>query len=457
MKIIVCGAGQIGHNLVRYLSEDNHEVVVIDQSENVIDKLSEELDIQAIVGQSSHPDVLKNAGAKNTDLIIAVPGSDEVNMLICQVAQSIFNIPIKIARIRDQGYLNTEWSSLFEDQNIGIDYVISPEMEIAKAISRNINISGAFDIHSLADEEIMFAGIHVLENSNILRTPLHLIPAIIPNLQFALAIIVRNAQVIFPQKDDILLPQDEVYVLCPKDHLEQTSKELGHLIPPFKRVLIMGGGHIGVNLASLIENRDDLKTKIIERNFEQAQSISKLLKFTHVFHGTVLDGDLLQEANIGSTEIAISVTNDDKVNILSSLLAKKLGARRTFSIINDINYNPLINSLGVDGVINPKNITISSILHFLRTGRIKSMQTLRDGIADILEIDVLETSPIVGCFVNKINVSGAIHILAIKRNNVFIFSPNNITIQNKDHLIMIIAPHTLHRIEKLFFSRADYI
>ena len=458
MKIVICGAGQIGHSLAKYLSERDNDITIIDSSQESIDILNEQLDVQTVIGHPCQPDVMRNAGTNEADLLIAVTASDEINMIACEVAHTIFSVPTKIARIRDQSYLDSEWASLFTAKHIGIDHIISPEIEIAKAIERNINIPGSFEVQCLAENQIFLIGLKALNDAIILHTPLKLLSTLSIHAEFNIILIIRHDQIIFPQENDAIIAGDEVYFICKQTDAAKVIQAFGYYSEPFKRVVIIGGGNIGRNLSTFLEpHSPHLKTKVIENSKKQAQLLSEKFLNTVVIHGNALDSDILQEANVGGAEFVVSVTNDDKVNILSALLAKKLGAKRTLSLINSTNYNSLISSLGVDGIINPRSITISSILHYLRHGRIKSIHSLKDGVAEIIEAEVTSTSPIAGCFVKKINFRNVIQIIAVIRNEDIIFETDNLAIIPEDHVIMIVAPHSTKKVEKLFTNRAEYI
>ncbi len=458
MKIVICGAGQVGHSLAKYLSQTDNDVTVIDSSQETIETLNEEFDVQTIIGHPCQPDIMRRAGTNEADLLIAVTSSDEINMVACQVAHTIFSVPTKIARIRDQSYLDPEWSSLFAAKNIGIDHIISPEIEIAKAIERNINISGSFEVECLAQGQILLIGARALPDSSILHTPLKLLSPLLSNTEFNIILIIRHDQIIFPQEHDVIIAGDEVYFICKKDDAPKTMQMFGYYSEPFKRVVIIGGGNIGRNLSKFLEPHfPNLKTKIIENSKKQAQLLSEKFSNSVVIYGNALDSDILQEANVGGSEIVVSVTNDDKVNILSSLLAKKLGAKRTLSLINSTNYNSLMSSLGVDGIINPRSITISSILHYLRRGSIKSIHSLKDGVAEVIEGEVTNASPIAGCFVKKINLRNVMQILAVVRNGDIIFATENLAMIPGDYVIMIVAAHSTKKAEKLFTNRTEYL
>jgi trk system potassium uptake protein TrkA len=458
MKVVICGAGQVGHSLARYLSQADNDITIIDSSQESIDILNEQLDVQTIIGHPCQPDVMRNAGTNEADLLIAVTSSDEVNMVACEVAHTIFNVPTKIARIRDQSYLDPEWASLFIARNIGIDHIISPEVEIAKTIQRNINISGSFEVQSLGNNQLLLVGIKALGDSLILHTPLKLLSSILTQTELNIILIIRHDQIIFPQEDDAVIQGDEVYFICHEPDISKIIQAFGYYTEPFKRVVIIGGGNIGRNLASFLDaDFPYLKTKVIEREKKQAQLLCEKFINTVVIHGNALDNDILQEANVGGSEIVVSVTDDDKVNILASLLGKKLGAKRTLALINSSNFNALTSSLGVDGIINPRSITISSILHHLSHGRIKSVHSLKDGIAEIIEGEVTDTSPIAGCFVKKVNVQNVFNIIAIIREGDVILAISNLSIKTGDRVLMIVSSHSTKRAEKLFTSRTEYI
>ncbi len=458
MKVLICGGGQVGHSLAKYLSQGDNDVTVIDQSHETIDRFHEQLDVQTIVGHPCQPDTLKSAGIDEADLLIAVTPSDEMNIVACEIAHTIFNVPTKIARIREQSYLDPQWAPLFVARNIGIDHIIYPELEIAKSIRRNINVSGSFEVHSLNDDRILLVGIKAVAGGLALNTPLRLMATVIHGVDFNVALIIRNDQILFPQDHELILAGDEVYFVCNEEDINPVIEAFGHKNEQFKRIVIVGGGNIGNNLLSLLKgNSSYLQLKMIEKQKPTALKLSEKFPDVVIIQGNALEAEILEEANVGGSEVFISVSDDDKVNILASLLAKKLGAKRTLALINSTSYNSLMSSLGVDGVINPRSATISSILHLLRQGKIKSVHSLKDGVAEVIEAEISESSPILNYMVKKINIPNVMQVIVVIRDGVTLFTTHALMFKPGDQVVMVVAPHAIKKAEKMFTNRAEYI
>ena len=326
MKVIICGAGQVGFHIARYLAGENNNVTVIDQEESLIRKIDDSLDVRAIVGYASHPDVLKRAGADETDMLIAVTFVDEVNMMACQVAHSLFNVPIKMARIRNQTYLDPEWAPLFGRDNLPIDEVISPEIEVARAISRRLRVPGTFDMIPLAQDLVKVLGVRIGQDCPLINTPLRQLSQVFPDLNMSVLGFVRGDRPIYPGADDQMLPGDLVYFCCDSDHVARNMAAFGHEEPAARRLVIFGGGNIGLFLGQQIaETFPGVTAKIIERSRERAHFVARTLSKSVVLQGDVLDPEILEESGLNNAEAVIAVTNDDEVNILASLLAKRQG------------------------------------------------------------------------------------------------------------------------------------
>lgn len=457
MKVVICGAGQVGSNIARYLAGENNNVTVIDRSPELIQKLSDTLDVQAIVGHASLPPVLEQAGAGDADMLIAVTLSDEVNMVACQVAHSLFSVPTKIARVRNQAYLAPIWADLFSRENMPIDHIISPEIEVARAISRRLRVPGGFDMIPLADDLVRLIGVHVGENTPIIRTPLRQLTGLFPDLQIEILAIVRNERSFIPDSDDQMLPGDEVYFLAETGHVSRAMAAFGHEEPEARRIVIVGGGNIGLCLAEDIEaNFPSVSVRMIESNRERASTIVRTLRSTTVLHGNGLDAEILEEANISMAETVVAVTNDDEVNILCSLLAKRYGCQRAVTLINSNTYNVLVGSLGIDAVVNPRAITASTILQHVRRGRIKSVNALRDGFAEVIEAEALETSPPVNQPIRDIRLPSDVIIGALVRRGSVIIARPNTRVEPHDRVILLAGAQSVRKVERLFSVRLEF-
>lgn len=458
MKVIILGAGQVGFNIAKYLAVEENDVTLVDQSAELLRKIGESLDVQPVVGFASHPDVLQQAGASDADLIIAVTGSDEVNIVACEVANSLFQVKTKIARIRNQNYLDPYWSNLFNSRNLAIDHIISPEVEVARAISRSLNVTGAFDVIPLCANQIKVIGVRCMPHAPILNTPLRLLPGLFPKLDLVVICIVRGADIFIPTGDHQMLPGDEVYFVASHAQTTAAMDAFGFSDSATRRVIVMGGGNIGMTLAADIEeHQPDVTTRIIEKNQARAEYVARHLKQTEVLCGDVLDAEVLSEANVQAAETIVAVTDDDKVNILASLLAKRNGAAQALILLNNMAYASLVASLGIDAVISPQAISVSTILQHVRQGRVRSAHSLRDGSVEVIEAEARETSHIIGLTVDDINIKGAIIVAALVRDNEITVAPVRISIRVGDRLILAVSKEAVKKVERLFAVRPNYL
>ncbi|MEE2969171.1 MAG: Trk system potassium transporter TrkA [Pseudomonadota bacterium] len=457
MKVIVCGAGQVGFHIARQLAAENHDVTVIDQSEEQIRQVGNTLDVQAMVGFASHPDVLERAATGDADMIIAVTQADEVNMVACQVAHSVFNVPTKIARVRHQSYLQPIWADLFSRDHLPIDVIISPEIEVARAISRRLQVPGAFDSIPLADGKVRVVGVRCNDDCPVINTPLRQLTGIFPDLNIVVVGIIRDGRTIVPSAEDQMLAGDEVYFVADEEHVARSMVVFGHEETAARRVIIAGGGHIGQFLAEVIrEEHPGVVAKIIEFDKAQAERAALANPAVTVLHGDALDPDILHEANVGVTEAIVAVTNDDETNILASLLAKRHGCQRAVTLINNMNYGPLITTLGVDAVVSPRAITVSSILQHVRRGRIRAVHTLQEGFGEIMEAEIFDTSGLVGLAIRDAGLPPGVLVGAIVQNDEVVIPRAGTRFRAKDRVVMFVSANAVKNVEKLFAVRLEF-
>jgi trk system potassium uptake protein len=451
MQVIVCGAGQVGLTIARHLAAENNRVTVIDKAPELIQKIGESEDFRAIAGFASHPDVLERAGARDADMIVAVTYSDEVNMIACKLAHALFDVPVTIARIRAQSYLDPQWSKLFEQEHMPIDVTISPEIEVARAIRQRLRLPGAFDTLSLVGGRVRAIGTRLESNCPIVNTPLRQLTALFPDLHLIVVTIVRDGKTIVPTADDVLLVGDEVYFIAEETHVTRALAAFGHEEPEANRVVIVGAGNIGLYLAQEIENKDTgISLKLVESDRDRARQVAALLSRTTVVQGDVLDAEILDELNLERVDTLITVTNHDQVNVLASLLAKRRGCKRTIALINTLYYQTIINTLGIDAVVSPRAITVSTILQHLRRGRIRAAHSLRDGAGELLEAEALDTSAIAGKRIEEIKLDRGIILGAIVRGDEVLMPRGDTTIEAKDRVVLFALPDQVRKVEKLF-------
>ena len=457
MKVLVCGAGQVGYDIARYLALEDNDVTVIDQSPELIRRVSDALDVQAVVGHASHPDVLKQVGAEDADMIIAVTYADEVNMMVCQVAHSLFGVPTKIARVRHQSYRQPMWANLFSRDNMPIDVIISPEIEVARAVTRRLQVPGSFEMIPLVDDKVKLVGVRCEDTCPLVNTPLRQLTHLFPDLNIVIVGWLRDDLPIVPSADDQMLPGDEVYFVVDSEQLTRAMAAFGHEEPEARRVLIFGGGNIGLFLAEEIENEHAwVSAKVIELEVERAEVVAGRLRRTVVLCGDVLDPEILEEAGVGAAETVVAVTNDDETNILSSLLAKRYGCQRAITLINKGTYEPLVTTLGIDVVVSPRNITVSTILQHVRRGRIHSVHTLREGFGELIEAEAMETSSLVGAPIKEAHLPPGVLLGAIVRDGQVISPRGNTIVQAKDRVVLFAAKEAVRKVEKLFSVRLEY-
>lgn len=458
MKIIICGAGQVGKSIAMQLANEDNNITVIDQSAELVAELQDSLQARGIVGFASHPSVLEEAGARDADMVIAVTFSDEVNMVACQVAHSLFNVPVKIARVRHQNYLLPEWRELYQHDNLPIDVIISPEIEVARAVNDRLHVPGALDMIPFGDGRIKVIALRCTRVSPMINMPLTKVNAIISNLNVAPLGIFRNGQFLIVEDDECLENNDEVYFACDTQDVKQLMVLFGYEEKEARRVIIVGGGNIGLFLASMLEaQHHDMKITIIEVNKERAEFVAGKLSRTTVLHGSALDQAILDEASIAKAETIIAVSNDDKVNILSSLLAKRSGCQRAITLVNNnAAYGPLVASLGVDVTVSPRETTVSSILRHTRRGKIRSVHSICDGKAEIIEAEAIEASPVVGKTIEDLDIPEEIMIGALLRQGKVIIPSLESVIHPGDRIIIICLTPMVKKIEKIFSMKFEY-
>ena len=457
MKVIVCGAGQVGFNIGRHLATENNQVTMIDQSAELVRKVTNMLDVRGVVGFASYPDVLEQAGAADADMLIAVTHADEVNMVACQVAHSLFNLPTKIARVRAQSYLQPIWADLFSRDHLPIDVIISPEIEVARAIVHRLQAPGAFDMIPMADGKVRVIGVRVDEDCPIIDTPLRQLTALFPDLHMIVVGIIRDDRTIVPTADDQMQPGDEVYFVVQSEHVGRAMAAFGHEEAEAHRIIIVGGGNIGLFLASEIEKHHPaVDAKVIELGRERAELVAQALSDTVVINGDALDPEILDEANISATETIVTVTNDDEVNVLSALLAKRSGCQLAISLVNNPTYEALITTLGIDVVVVPRAITVSTILQHIRRGRILSVRSLREGVGEVIEAEALDTSSVVGSPLKEVKLDKGIIIGAIIRDDEVVMPRGDTVIRVKDRVVLFAAPQAVRKVEKMFAVRLEY-
>jgi len=459
MKIIILGAGQVGGTLAENLVGEQNEITVVDIDGNRLRELQDKYDLQGVTGHSAHPDVLRRAGAEDADMIIAVTSSDEVNMVACQVAYSIFNTPTKIARIRSEQYLKYR-EKLFHNDDLPVDHYIAPEALVTKYIRRLIDYPGALQVLQFADGMLSLVAVKAYYGGLLVGYALSALKEHIPNVETRVAAIYRQGKAIKPLGTTVIEADDEVFFIAATKHIRAVMNELQKKLErSYKKIMIAGGGNIGAGLARSLEKNHSVK--LLERSKERAEQLSEMLDNTVVFCGDASDQELLSEEHIEQVDVFIAVTNDDEANIMSAMLAKRMGAQKTMVLIQRGAYVDLVQGGEIDIAISPQQATISALLTHVRRGDIVNVYSLRKGAAEAIEAVAHgdeNTSKVVGRAIADIKLPAGTTIGAIVRNDDVLIAHDDTVIMSGDHVIMfLIDKKHINVVEKLFQVSAIFL
>ena len=452
MNIIICGAGRVGFTIAKLLVEQNHSITVIDQSSEDIQKINDSLDVKAIVGKATYPSVLEKANATEADMIIAVTKNDEINMLVCQIAYTVFNVPKKIARIRSQDYLNPKFSKVYNKENLPIDVIISPEIEIAKSIQRKLEAPGALDNVPFAENKISLLEISINKSCPLINIKLNELTKKFPKLEANILGVIRSDKFIILKKNDVLKENDKAYVIINSAQMQLTLSAFGHNEKISNKILIIGGGNIGFNLAKNIEQSfESARIKIIEKNKDRAEYIANELNNSIIINGNGLDEDVLSEANLEEIETVLALTNDDENNLMVSVLVEKFSKnKRTMALINKPNYSLLQSSLKIDDLIDPRMNTVSSILKHVHKGTIETAYTILNGEYEVIEAEIIETSELINKELKNSDLPDEIRIGAIARGNDIIIPRSSFVFLKDDIVVFLAKRDQLPIVENMF-------
>ena len=451
MKIVILGAGQVGSTLAENLASEKNDVTVIDINGTALNELQERLDIRTVQGHASHPKILRQAGADDADMIIAVTASDETNMLACKIADTLFKTPTKIARIRAQDYLRED--KLFGPEGVPVDLSISPEQLVTDYIRRLIEYPGALQVVDFADGRVRLVGVRAYYGGPLVSRQLKELPQHLPNVDARVAAIYRRGRAIIPEGDTVIEAEDEVFIIAASDHIPKVIAELRRQDKPVKRVMLVGGGNIGLRLAKALEE-SKIQVKIIEKFRERARYLSEQLEHTVVLTGDGANESLLHEENIEDVDVFCAITNDDEANILSAMLAKRLGARKALCLINRLSYVELVEGSTIDIAISPQQSTVSALLSRVRRGDMVKVHSLRRGAAEAIEAVAhgdVHNSRVVGRRLEEIKLPPGTTIGAIVRGDAVIIAHHDTVIEAEDHVILfIVDKKRVKDVEKLF-------
>lgn len=458
MKILILGAGQVGSSLAENLANEDNDITVVDLDGRKLAILQDRLDIRTVRGRGSHPDILNQAGCDDADMVIAVTNSDETNMIACQIAYTIFHTPMKIARVRSNQYL--KYNQLFSNEALPVDVLISPEQLVTDYIKRLIAYPGALQVLDFAGGLVQLVAVRAFQGGPLLGHELQELRDHMPSVDTRVAAIYRKGKPIIPTADTIIEELDEVFFIVDRRHTKKVMSELRRVDKPFKRIIIAGGGNIGKRLAGALESR--LHVKIIEHNQASARMLSEELEKTIVLLGDASDEELLIEEDIEGTDVFCALTNDDEANIMSALLAKRLGARKVMALINRAAYVDLVESSGdIDIAISPQEATIGSLLAHVRRGDVEMVHSLRKGAAEAIEAIAhgdKKTSKVVGRAIEEISLPPGTNIGAIVRSGEVIIVHHDTVIESEDHVILfLINKRHISDVERLFQVGVTFI
>ncbi|NQY27732.1 MAG: Trk system potassium transporter TrkA [Piscirickettsiaceae bacterium] len=450
MKILILGAGQIGSSVAASLAREDDDITVVDTNPDFLQALQDHYDIRTVQGHASHPDVLARAGAADADLVLAVTDNDESNIVACQICHNLFHTPTKIARIRNNTYL--ENPEIFNNDTISIDMLISPEQIVTDYIERLINHPNALQVLDFAGGRVQLVAVKAFHGGPLVGNPLKELRDHIPQTETRVAAIFRDGSPIIPKAETIIEAGDEVFFIAASKDIMSVMGELRRLDKPYKRIMLAGGGQIGSRLAKALEN--DYQLKLIESNPKRAEFLAGELSNTIVLLGDVANEELLKEEDIDQVDLFCALTNDDEANILSAMLAKRLGARKVLSLINRAAYVDLIESSSIDIALSPQQATIGSLLAHIRRGDIVAVHSLRRGAAEALEAIAhgdKNSSLVVGRRIDEIGLPPGTTIGAIVRNDKVIITHHDTVIEAEDHVILfLINKRYIPEVERLF-------
>jgi trk system potassium uptake protein TrkA len=457
MKVIICGAGQVGWQIARHLSGEKNDVTVVDSNPDLVRRATETHDVQGIAGFASYPDILDRAGARDADMIIAATYSDEVNMVTCQVAHSVFAISRKIARLRAQSYLNAIYSDLYRRDHMPIDVVISPEREVAEAALQRLAAPAAFDTERFFGGKAQLMGFRLAEDCPVVNTPLRQLSDLFSTLRVIVLAIRRDGRLFAPEAGDQLFVGDEAYVFAPMEDIPRTLEVFGKADRKQERMVIVGGGNVGLSVALSLESRHHrVRSKVIERDRRRAERAADALERTIVLNGDGMDSALLAEAGIARADAVLAVTDDDKTNMLAAVRAKAEGCPFAIALINDPTLLPLMQPLGIDAYINPRATTVSSILRHIRHGRVRAVYSIGDAEAEVIEAEVMSTSSIAGSTIRDIDFPEGVLVGAVKKGDAIIKPSGGLRIEAGDVIVIFAMASDVERVERLLQVSIDF-
>ena len=457
MKVVICGAGQVGWHIASHMTSRDNDVTIIDSNPELVRYAMDMLDVKGITGFASHPDVLEQANTHDAEMIIAATYSDEVNMIICQIAHSIFKVDQKIARLRDQSYLDALNPELNPANDIPIDVVISPEQEVAEAALRRIQTPGTFETEFFMEDDVQLIGVHIDAACPIVNTPLRQLSELFSSIRTTVVAIRREGALRIANSSDQILPDDSCYMFCHKDEIKRTLEIFGKDIETNNKIVIIGAGNVGFNLASSIEKKGSgTRTRIIEINKTNAERVAERLEKTVVLHGDGLSENILSEASIETAQVILSLTDDDKTNILTAVRAKTMGCPQAICLINDPTLEPLLKKMGIDAHINPRSITVSSILRHIRHVKLRHVYSIGNAEAEVIEAEIMSTSSLAGQRIKEMDFPDGVIIGSVKKGDKIMRPKGDMLIEEGDIIVVFVLNEDVSEIERLLQVRIEY-
>ena len=457
MKVIICGAGQVGWQIASHLAGERNKVTIVDSNPELVRRATDTLDVRGIAGFASYPDVLEKAGAKDADMIIAATQSDEINMVTCQVAHSVFGVPRKIARLRAQSYLDAIYSDLYRRDHLPIDVVISPEREVAEAALQRLAAPATFDTESFMKGRVQLLGLALDDDCPVLNTPLRQLNELFSTLRAIVVGVRREGRLFAPEPEDQLFLGDQIYVFSHSEDMNRTLDIFGKTTHKQERIVIIGGGHVGLGVARALEIRTEkLRVKVIEKNRAIAENAADHLQRTIVLNGDGLDMDILLEAGIDRADAILAVTDDDKTNLLVAVRAKAAGCQMAIALINDPSLVSLMGPLNIDAYINPRATTVSSILRHIRHGRVRAIYSIGDTEAEVIEAQVLSTSPLAGQIIRDISFPEGVLVGAVLKGDKVLKPHGDLRMEDGDVILLFALTKDVAEVERLLQVSVDF-
>ena len=452
MHVVIVGCGEVGRAIAMHMVQEGCQVVVVDENPDALIKLSNSLDVQTVLGRGSRPSIQEEAGMRHAEMLIAVTPDDEINLMACQVAYTLYQTPKKIARVRAPSYLNLMEQNIMHPQSMAVDMIISPEREVAMSIERSLAVPGSFDTYGFVDDAVQLVGVRVGESSPLIGEPLERWRFL--KVPFQPVVFYRGERILHPTESDRLEQGDEVYFVARQGEVARALELLGKREPVVEHAMVIGGGNVGYNLCSTLENKVNLR--VLERDLERVQFLAERLGHTTVLHGEALDSHLQSQENIAAMDAVLCVTSDDAANIIASIMARQAHVPSVLTLVHRSDFIPLAEGVGLERIISPQQITVSRILQHVRRGTIEDIHTLRDGSSEVLEFEVLGGTQVVGQKIARLGLPKGARVIALVRSNGTVILPHETpdeVLHPTNHVLIFAENEVVGAVERLFGAR----